>query len=93
MIYIFYIFLPKDIYLRKIIYKLTTNYLYKIMVKIDKNNTVKIGLYLPEHISNALKRICTASGLTVNSLIKVVLFEFLTNNNYISSGELSEKKD
>lgn len=62
------------------------------MPKPDKNSTIKHTLYLPEPISDILKRICTASGLTVNGLIKSVLFDYLTNNNYISSGELSEKK-
>ena len=62
------------------------------MSKSNKTGTIKCTLYLPESISEILKNICVKSGLTINGLIKSVLFDYLTNNNYISPGELIEKK-
>lgn len=55
------------------------------MSKPDKNNTIKHALYLPESISEILKNICKSSGLTVNGLIKSVIFDYLTSNNYIEN--------
>ena len=63
------------------------------MPKSNKTGTVKYTLYLPESISEILKNICASSGLTINGLIKSVLFDYLTNNNYISPSELNEKKN
>ena len=54
------------------------------------SKTIKHTLYLPEDISNILKRICTASGLTINGLIKSVVFNYLTDNNYIEDLEIKQ---
>ena len=59
------------------------------MQELDKN-TVRTTLYLPEEISNILKKICTASGLTLNGLIKSVVFNYLTDNNYIEGLEIKQ---
>jgi len=55
------------------------------MPKLEKNNTIKHTLYLPEPISDLLKQICDRSGQTMNGLIKSVLFDYLTTNNYINN--------
>ena len=61
------------------------------MPKSNKTGTIKYTLYLPESISEILKNICVSSGLTINGLIKSVLFDYLRNNNYIKGLEIKQE--
>jgi len=61
------------------------------MPKSDKKRTIKFSLYLDEAILTVLKRICETSGSSVNSLIKSMIFDYLSDNNYIQGLEIKKE--
>lgn len=47
-----------------------------------------VVIRLPDQVYKVLKNICETFGLTVNGYVKVIILEYLINNNYIENLEI-----